>query len=94
MATEAPTQFRTNRLVPPGEVLGEELEARGMTQAALARAMGRSVQAINSILRGKKAITAETALQLEHALGIPAESWLNLESIYQLGLMRAKQGEP
>jgi addiction module HigA family antidote len=47
--------------------------------------MGRPLNAINEIINGKKAITAETALQLEAViLEIPARFWLNLETDYQL----------
>ncbi|MBI4310525.1 MAG: HigA family addiction module antidote protein [Chloroflexi bacterium] len=76
---------------PPGELLKEELEERGMTQVALARAMGRPLQSINAIIRGKKVNTADTALQLERVLGISAEYWLNLETRYQLTLARRRQ---
>jgi HTH-type transcriptional regulator/antitoxin HigA len=71
--------------IPPGEYLAEEIEARGITQTALARLMGRPLNAINEIIRGKKMITADTALQLEEAMPeIPARFWLNLETDYQL----------
>ncbi|MFH1560216.1 MAG: HigA family addiction module antitoxin [Chloroflexota bacterium] len=71
--------------IPPGEYLAEEIEARGITQKELARRMGRPVNAINEIINGKKAITAETALQLEVVMPeIPARFWLNLETDYQL----------
>ncbi len=47
--------------------------------------MGRPKNAINEIVNGKKAITAETALQLEAAIPeIPARFWLNLETDFQL----------
>lgn len=71
--------------IPPGEYLAEEIEARGISQKELARLMGRPVNAINEIINGKKAITAETALQLEAAMPeIPARFWLNLETDYRL----------
>jgi HTH-type transcriptional regulator/antitoxin HigA len=71
--------------VPPGEYLAEEAGARGLTQKELARRMGRPVNAINEIINGKKAVTAETALQLETVMPeIPAKFWLNLEADYQL----------
>jgi addiction module HigA family antidote len=71
--------------IPPGEYLAEELKARGMFQKELARRMGRPLNAINEIIHGKKAITAETALQLEDVMPeIPARFWLNLETDYQL----------
>lgn len=71
--------------IPPGEYLIEEIEERGITQKELARRMGRPLNAINEIIKGKKVITAQTALQLEEVMPeIPAKFWLNLESDYQL----------
>ncbi|MDP2919743.1 MAG: HigA family addiction module antitoxin [Dehalococcoidia bacterium] len=78
--------------IPPGEYLAEESKARHITQKELARRMGRPLNAINEIINGKKAITAETALHLEKAMPeIPARFWLNLESDYQLTRALLKQ---
>ncbi|MBM4406282.1 MAG: HigA family addiction module antidote protein [Chloroflexi bacterium] len=74
-----------NGAIPPGEYLLEELEARGITQKELARRMRRPLNAINEIINGKKAVTAETALQLESVMPeIRARFWLNLETEHQL----------
>jgi HTH-type transcriptional regulator / antitoxin HigA len=71
--------------IPPGEYLAEEIQARGISQKELAKRMGRPLNAINEIINGKKAITAETTLQLEEVMPeIPARFWLNLETYYQL----------
>jgi len=71
--------------ISPGEYLAEEIEARRISQKELAGRMGRPVNAINEIIKGKKSITAETALQLEEVMPeIPARFWLNLETDYQL----------
>jgi addiction module HigA family antidote len=71
--------------IPPGEYLAEEIQARQISQKELARRMGRPVNTINEIINGKKAITAETALQLEAVMPeIPARFWLSLETDYQL----------
>ena len=71
--------------IPPGEYLAEEIGARGLSQKELAKRMGRPANAINEIINGKKAITADTALQLESVMPeIPARFWLNLETDYQL----------
>ena len=71
--------------IPPGEYLAEEIKSRSITQKELAKRMGRPLNAINEITRGKKTITAETALQLEDVMPeIPARFWLNLETDYQL----------
>lgn len=71
--------------IHPGEYLAEEIAAREISQKELAKRMGRPLNAINEIINGKKAITAETALQLEDVMPeIPARFWLNLETDYQL----------
>ena len=80
--------LQSDLAIPPGELLAEELEVRGLTQSELAEQMGRPRQVISAIVRGKKAITAETALQLEGALDIPAHLWIGLEGRYQLALAR------
>ena len=87
--SSVPTRLESDLAIHPGELLGEELEARGMTQRALAEAMGRPPQVINEIIRGKKAITAETAIQLEDVLGTSARLWLGLQATYEL--TRARQ---
>ena len=76
--------------IPPGELLAEEIAARGMSQRELALAMGRSSQAVSAILRGVKAIDARTAIDLERALGIAAGFWLRLEAQYRLALARSE----
>jgi len=74
--------------IPPGELLAETLEAKGLTQAALAKRTGRPAQALNEIIKGKKEITPETALELERVLGTPAYVWLNLERDYRFNKAR------
>jgi HTH-type transcriptional regulator/antitoxin HigA len=79
--------------ISPGEYLAEEIEARGITQKELAARMGRPLNAINEIINSKKAITAETALQLEEVMPeIPAKFWLNLETDYQLAKALINRG--
>lgn len=91
MVTKTTGYVLSNLPVPPGEVLEEELAVRGMTQRELAKRAGRPVQVINEIVQGKKAITPETALELEKVLGISAHFWTNLESIYQMTLARNQE---
>ena len=76
--------------IPPGEILAEEIEARGMTQRELAARLGRPPQVINEIIRGKKAITPDTAIGLCQVLGIEASYWMNLEADYQMTLARER----
>lgn len=75
----------------PGSLLAEELEVRDMSQRELARRIGRPYQVINEIVRGRKAITAETALQLESEFGTPAYLWLSLQADYDLDMARRKK---
>src|SRR5680860_716915 len=79
--------------IPPGEYLVEVIEELGITQAEVARRMGRPIQAINEIALGKKAITSETALQLEKVTGVPAHIWTGLENEYRLVLARNEDEE-
>jgi HTH-type transcriptional regulator/antitoxin HigA len=69
------------------------MEVRDMTQKQLAEQIGRPPQAISEIIRGRKAITAETALQLERAFGTPAYLWLRLQADYDLGMARLAERE-
>ena len=59
-----------------------------MSQTELAKRMDRPVKTINEIVQGKAAITAETALQLEQVLHIPASFWLKREQQYREFLAR------
>jgi addiction module HigA family antidote len=59
-----------------------------MSQSELARRMDRPVQAINEILRGVKAITPDTALQLEAVLGVPGDFWVRLDADYRFNRAR------
>ena len=75
----------------PGEMLREELEAREITQAALARSMGCPASLVSAIVRGRRRITAETALGLEAALGISAMVWMGQQSQYDLSTAMARR---
>lgn len=83
MADRISNQLRPDYAIPPGVTLLETLHTIGMTQAELAERTGRPRKTINGIVKGKTAITSETAIHLERALGIPASFWMNLESQYQ-----------
>lgn len=91
MVTEETTRILPDIAIPPGELLQETLDALNMTQVELAARMGRPTTVVNEIIKGKKAITPETAIQLEHVLRTPAYIWNGLERDYQL--IRAKLDE-
>jgi addiction module HigA family antidote len=84
----ARNQYAPDIVSAPGETLLETLEDLGMSQAELARRIDRPKKTVNEIVQGKAAITAETALQLERALGIPAKFWLTREAQYREALAR------
>lgn len=69
---------------PPGDFIKEEIEARQWTQEDLARILGKPLPTVNQILKGKRAIIADTAKRLAAAFGNTAEFWLNLEAAWQL----------
>jgi addiction module HigA family antidote len=89
MATERST-WRPDWAVAPGEILFEALQDREMSQSDLARRMGRPIKTINEIVNAKAAITPDTAIQLEFALGISASFWNNLETTYREQLARER----
>ena len=81
--------LRPARTVAPGAILRRELEERGWSQKDLAEITGRPEQALSEIIRGKKEITPETALDFARAFGTSAELWMNLQSAWQLHQARA-----
>ena len=69
----------------PGEILLHEfLEPMKLTQMELAHRMGISVQRINTLINGKRDMTAETAILLSRALKTTPEFWMNLQDAYDL----------
>ena len=72
------------RPVHPGEILREELEELGMSAKAIARELGVPQNRISDILRGRRGITADTALRLARYLNTTPQVWLNLQKAYEL----------
>jgi antitoxin HigA-1 len=71
--------------VSPGEILHEEfLVPLGMSQAELAAEMGVGRMRISELVRGQRAITAETAILLSRVLGTSARFWMNLQVSHDL----------
>jgi addiction module HigA family antidote len=74
----------------PGEILLEEfLRPSGMSQIDLAAKMGVSVQRVNTLINGRRDVTAETAVLLAKVLNTSAEFWMNLQT--SLDLHKAHQ---
>lgn len=74
----------SSELIHPGEMIKDEIQARGMTQKDLAQKMGVSYSVFNEILNGKRPVTTEYALLLEAALGTNANIWLGLQADYNM----------
>lgn len=69
----------------PGQMLLEEfLKSRGITQVELAARMGVPVQRVNTIVNGKRGISAETAILLSEALDTTPEFWMGLQADHDL----------
>lgn len=83
-----------NKLPPlhPGELLREDMEALGLSARALAEAIAVPHNRISAILRGQRAITADTALRLAAYFGTSAEVWMNLQQTYDLKVAEQESG--
>jgi len=69
----------------PGEILREEfLAPEGVTQVAFAEKLGWTRARLNELIRGKRGITAESALDLAEALGTSPKLWMNFQATYDL----------
>ena len=69
----------------PGEILLQEfLEPMGLSQVELARRMEVPVQRVNTLVNGKRDITAETAILLSRVLKTSPEFWMNLQDAIDL----------
>lgn len=80
--------------IHPGEILLEDwLKPMRLSQYALAKAIGVPARRINEIVHGKRAITADTALRLGRYFGVSPQSWLNLQSYYELEVAQLNLGE-
>ncbi|MCI5208781.1 MAG: addiction module antidote protein, HigA family [Candidatus Electrothrix sp. ATG2] len=80
--------------ITPGEILLEEfLEPMGISQTQLARDIHVPPNRINQIIRGKREITADTALRLGRYFGIEPEFWLNLQVRFNMKVVREKAGK-
>jgi addiction module HigA family antidote len=78
----------------PGEMIKEDFLADyGLTQYALAKALRIPHSRVTDIIKGRRGITADTALRLSRYFGNSAEFWLNLQAEYDLRMADAKRIE-
>ena len=69
----------------PGKILLEEFPLPSkITQLAFAKRVGWTRARLNELIKGKRGITAESALDLAHVLGTSAKLWMNLQATYDL----------
>jgi len=79
--------------VQPGEILLEDfMRPLGLSINRLARDLGVPANRVSAIVSGRRAITADTALRLERYFGVTAQTWLNLQSGYELRLAQLHVG--
>lgn len=79
--------------IHPGEILAEEfMRPLGLSANALARKLGVPVTRISEILRGRRGVSADTALRLAQFFGTSAELWMGLQTEYDLRVARRSAG--
>jgi len=76
----------------PGEIIRELcLEPRDLSVADAAKQLGVSRKTLYKIINGKGAVTPEMALRLELVFGSTAQTWLNMQTTYDLWLLKDKR---
>lgn len=71
---------KNRRPTPPGEILLEEfLKPLGLTQVEAAQRLRIPLQRLNQIVKGKRAVTPDTAMRLGRLLGTTPDVWLNMQ---------------
>lgn len=82
------------RPIHAGEILLENyMKPLGLSSNALARALLVTPTRINDIVRERRGITGDTALRLARYFGTDAQSWLNLQSAYDLRVAEIAAGD-
>ena len=75
----------------PGDVLKEELEARGISQKKFSEVLNVPYTQLNEILNGKRPVTTDFALMVEAALGITPELLINMQTRYNMSVAKQKK---
>lgn len=71
--------------IHPGEILFEDfMSPLELSSNALSKKLGVPANRISAIVKGRRGITADTALRLERAFGSSAEFWMNLQNRFEL----------
>lgn len=83
----------TDVTIHPGEVLLDELEARGVKKSVFAEQLGMKPGHFSDLLYGRRHIGASVAIKLEKLLGISAEYWMRVQVYHDLFVERNKEKE-
>ncbi len=83
-----PDELQPSEPIHPGEMLRDELEARGISQRKFAAVIGVSYSVLNEVINGKRPINTEYALKIEAATGISANIWVGLQTDYNMQTAR------
>lgn len=76
-------EFTPDWMLPPGALIGAEMEARGETTLGMSRGAAFSAQDLDAVLAVRAPVTSEIAAWLEQRWGTPASFWLRLEDLWQ-----------
>jgi antitoxin HigA-1 len=86
------TSMRATHPIHPGQMLLEEFLLPGkVSQRAFASKLGWTTAKLNELVKGKRGVTAESALDLAKALGTTPELWMNLHMHFHLSRAEAKR---
>lgn len=83
----------TDVTIHPGEILLDELEARGIKKSEFAAQLGMKPGHFSDLLYGRRHVSAATAIKLEKLLGISAEYWMRVQVYHDLFIERNKEKE-
>jgi addiction module HigA family antidote len=77
----------------PGNVISDEIEARGLKKIAFAKMIGLSPSQLSELLKGNRHVSEDLALRLEKALDIDAEFWMRVQVKYNLDKKRLEYAQ-
>lgn len=83
-----PHDLQPSVAIHPGEMLRDELQARGFSQRKFAAMLGMSYSVLNEIVNCKRPVTTECALKIEAATEIPAYIWVDIQKDYDIQMAR------
>lgn len=75
----------------PGRLIKNELDEMGIGVADAAEALGVTRQQLYNVINGKSAVTPEMAVRLEQGIGSTADTWLRMQTAYDLAQVRLRR---